>query len=103
MEEMYSVLANDLGFSKICMLEVNHCQQSYAGLLLTNNELSNQAYGNILYSGDTIPCNNLRNYAAVADLLIHEATLQAGMEEEAARKMHTTTSQALDIATSCGV
>ena len=41
MDEMYSVLAGELGFSKICMLEVNHCQQSYAALLLTNNELSN--------------------------------------------------------------
>lgn len=29
--------------------------------------------------------------------MIHEATLQDGMEEDAARKMHTTTGQALQI------
>ena len=94
---MYSVMASELGFEKLCCLEVNHCLQAYCALIV------NPTNGGILYSGDTVPCNNLRNYAQTAKLLIHEATLQDGMEEDAMRKMHTTTGQALRIGIEQGV
>lgn len=74
-----------LGYQRLCMVEVNHCFESYCAVLVSAE------HGNILYSGDTIPCNTLWNYAQTARVLIHEATLQVGMEEDAARKMHTTT------------
>lgn len=82
---MYQVLSSEYGFEKLALCEVNHCMEAYCALIVSSQ------YGNILYSGDTIPCTNLRNYAKTARVLIHEATLQDGMEEDAAKKMHTTT------------
>lgn len=68
------------------MVEVDHCREAYCAVLVSSQ------YGNLLFSGDTVPVNNLRNYAQTARVMIHEATLQDGMEEDAARKMHSTTS-----------
>ena len=87
--EMFAVMERELGFEKLAMVEVNHCLDAYCAILVS------KSHGNILYSGDTVPCQNLKNYAQTVRLLIHEATLQDGMEEDAARKMHTTTGQAL--------
>ena len=86
-----------MGIEKILAIEVDHCPQSYACLLLSSK------HGKILYSGDTLPCQNLFNYAQKARVLIHEATLQDGMEEDAYRKKHATTSQAINIGVQCGV
>ena len=83
--EMEAVMNEALGYQRLCMVEVNHCAEAYCAVLVSAE------HGNILYSGDTIPCNTLWNYAQTARVLIHEATLQVGMEEDAARKMHTTT------------
>lgn len=95
--ELYATLREQLGFEKVCMVEVNHCLQAYCAVVVSST------YGNILYSGDTLPCVNLQNYAQTARVLIHEATLQDGMEEDAQKKMHTTTGQALNIGIKCGV
>jgi len=62
-------MAEELGFEKLCMCEVNHCMEAYCALVVSSQ------FGNILYSGDTLPCNNLRNYASTARVMIHEATL----------------------------
>ena len=89
--EMWEVLRNEMSIEKIIAVEVDHCPQSYACLLVSAE------HGNILYSGDTLPCQNMINYGKNARLLIHEATLQDGMEEDALAKKHATTSQAIDI------
>jgi len=52
----------------------------------------------ITYSGDTMPCDNLITAGMNSTLLIHEATLEDDMEEDALRKRHSTTSQAVDVA-----
>ena len=83
--EMFAVMTETLGYEKLCMVEVNHCAEAYCAVLVS------ATHGNVLYSGDTVPCNNLKNYAQTAKVLIHEATLQVGMEEDAARKRHSTT------------
>ncbi len=49
----------------------------------------------LVYSGDTRPCQNLINYAQECTLLIHEATLAAGQEEDALKKKHTTSFEAI--------
>lgn len=51
----------------------------------------------IFYSGDTKPNQNYINYGQGVDLLIHEATLEDGLEVDAAMKNHTTTGQAINI------
>lgn len=48
--------------------------------------------------GDTCPCDNATSLAKDADLLVHEATFAAGMEEKAAAYGHSTILQAAQIA-----
>jgi len=80
---------------QILAIEVEHCPQSYGCLIHSQNEFG---VGNkVVYSGDTRPCQNLINYAQGASLLIHEATLESGMEEDALKKKHTTTKEAMEI------
>ena len=62
-----------MGIDKMLAIEVDHCQHSYACLL----QGSSKEFGEgqrIVYSGDTRPCQNLKNYAQGCQLLIHEAT-----------------------------
>nr|XP_054763247.1 zinc phosphodiesterase ELAC protein 2-like [Lytechinus pictus] len=51
----------------------------------------------MVYSGDTMPCDNLIKAGKGADLLIHEATLEDGMEEEAKKKRHSMISEAIEV------
>ena len=34
-EEMYNVMSEELGFEKLCMIEVNHCLQAYSAVLIS--------------------------------------------------------------------
>lgn len=51
----------------------------------------------LVYSGDTRPCHQLVSAGRDAALLIHEATFDDSMEEDAERKRHSTVGQALDV------
>ncbi|GGD63909.1 ribonuclease Z [Paenibacillus nasutitermitis] len=53
--------------------------------------------------GDTKPCGNAVILAQGADLLVHEATFGAGMEEKAEAYGHSTVLQAAEIAAKAGV
>ena len=55
-KEMYDMLKAELSFEKIIAVEVDHCPQSYACLIV------GKEHGNIIYSGDTLPCQNFINY-----------------------------------------
>ncbi|MBT0721988.1 ribonuclease Z [Rosenbergiella collisarenosi] len=48
--------------------------------------------------GDTAPCENAILLAQDADILVHEATLEAAMAEKANGRGHSTTAQAAEIA-----
>lgn len=50
----------------------------------------------ITYSGDTMPCENLIRLGADSSLLIHEATMEDELAEDALAKMHSTVSQAIE-------
>ncbi|ALS27935.1 ribonuclease Z [Paenibacillus sp. 32O-W] len=52
--------------------------------------------------GDTKPCPEAVLLAEGADLLVHEATFAAGMEEKAAKYGHSTTGQAAETAKKAG-
>jgi len=43
-----------------------------------------------------MPCENLLKIGHGSDLLIHEATMEDGMEQEAKEKTHSTMSQAIE-------
>ena len=66
-----------MNIEKAIAVETDHCPQSYGWLF------QSEEHGRILYSGDTLPCQNVLNYAKGVKLLIHEATLESGMETEA--------------------
>lgn len=87
---MYKLVSETMGVKKIVAVEVDHCPQSYGCLIITNNDEK------IIYSGDTVPCTNLMNYAKNCKVLIHEATLTD--ETMAKQKKHTTVRQAIDLA-----
>jgi ribonuclease Z len=50
-----------------------------------------------VYSGDTEPCDNLVRDGEGADLLIHEATFEPEMIQDARRKRHSTLEEAVDV------
>ncbi|KAE9325469.1 hypothetical protein PF008_g16868 [Phytophthora fragariae] len=78
--------------ASILSVRVFHCYDSY-GLVLTL-----KSGKKLVYSGDTKPCNDLVLAGLGAELVVHEATFDDSMEEDAVKKKHSTVSQALDIA-----
>lgn len=44
-----------------------------------------------------MPCQNLVRIGMNSDLLIHEATMEDGLAEDAVKKRHSTTSQAIEV------
>ncbi|NWX05754.1 RNZ2 protein, partial [Caloenas nicobarica] len=77
----------DLAEFQTC--EVQHCKNAFACSML------HKSGWKVVYSGDTMPCMALVEMGKNATLLIHEATLEDGMEKEAIEKTHSTTSQAI--------
>ncbi|KAK1947771.1 Zinc phosphodiesterase ELAC protein 2 [Phytophthora citrophthora] len=87
-------LLTEIGYavSSITSVRVFHCYDSY-GLVLTLNSGKK-----LVYSGDTKPCNDLVLAGMGAELLVHEATFDDSMGQDAQMKKHSTVSQALEIA-----
>lgn len=76
---------------KLCSVPVQHCSYAYAVVL------EGVRGWKIVYSGDTRPCEALVRAGRDATLLLHEATFEEGREEDARRKNHSTTAEAVDI------
>ncbi|XP_063698529.1 ribonuclease Z, mitochondrial [Culicoides brevitarsis] len=81
------------GISGIQTCFVKHCPHSFGVAIET---CSSDAPTKITYSGDTMPCNNLVTLGKDSTILIHEATMEDDLEEEAKYKMHSTVSQAIN-------
>ncbi|XP_061433052.1 zinc phosphodiesterase ELAC protein 2 [Lethenteron reissneri] len=89
-------LYKELDISHFETCYVHHCFNAF-GCALTH------ASGwKVVFSGDTMPCEALISMGKGATLLIHEATLEDGLEEEALEKTHSTTSQAIDVGVRMG-
>jgi ribonuclease Z len=56
-----------------------------------------------VYAGDCEPDDNTAEVAKGADLLIHEATFDSSMKEEARERLHSTAEGAARIAKAAGV
>ncbi|KAM7387533.1 hypothetical protein PAMA_009920 [Pampus argenteus] len=80
---------NDLTKFQTCT--VRHCKNAFAC------SFTHQSGWKLAFSGDTMPCQEFVHIGNNANLLIHEATLEDGLEEEALEKKHSTTSQAIGI------
>ncbi|GBC68744.1 Ribonuclease Z [archaeon HR01] len=57
----------------------------------------------IVYTGDTRPCENIVEIAREADVLIHDATFDNSMRDEANIEGHSTAMQAAEIASKANV
>ncbi|ALC40593.1 JhI-1 [Drosophila busckii] len=83
-----------MGLSAIATCLVKHCPSAF-GISLT---LQSQFEGEpikVTYSGDTMPCEDLVELGRNSTVLIHEATMEDDLEEEARIKTHSTVSQAI--------
>uniref|UniRef100_A0A8C6U870 Zinc phosphodiesterase ELAC protein 2 n=1 Tax=Neogobius melanostomus TaxID=47308 RepID=A0A8C6U870_9GOBI len=79
------------GLDKVETCLVRHCKPAYAC------SLTHGSGWRLAFSGDTMPCDAFVSIGTGATLLIHEATLEDALEEEAVEKRHSTTSQAIGI------
>lgn len=86
-----ATLLQELGITSCFSVPVAHCLHSYAVVI------DGTPFGKVVYSGDCRPSVQLAEVAKSADLLIHEATFEDGMEAEAALKRHSTVGEALSI------
>ncbi|KAI2497010.1 Beta-lactamase superfamily domain [Fragilaria crotonensis] len=75
-----------LGITSLLAVPVSHCRHAFALVLDSPKEL----LGRIAYSGDCRPSTKFADLGQHADILIHEATFEDGMEEEALLKKHCT-------------
>lgn len=54
---------------------------------------SSSPFSQVVYSGDTRPCDAVVDAARNATLLIHEATFEDQLRDEAINKRHSTTGE----------
>lgn len=97
-QQVLSDLRKQTGLGRLESIRVIHCAQSF-GLVL---ESDTEHPWKIVYSGDTRPCPALVDAAKDATLLVHEATFDDGMQEEAEAKKHCTTREAVESGASSG-
>ena len=88
---MMQVVRKIMNVSKILAIETDHCTESYGCLIIsTKPHGQDDGFGRIFYSGDTNPCQNVVNYCQKVTLMIHEATFEDSLAEDAKWKKHTT-------------
>ncbi|CRG94850.1 tRNA 3'-trailer sequence RNase, putative [Plasmodium gallinaceum] len=78
-------------FLNLNLFKVNHINESY-GVKIEHKDI-----GSIVYSADTRPCNNIKKFSKGCDILIHEATFDDELLNEAIQKKHSTTHEAMQI------
>ncbi|XP_072027819.1 zinc phosphodiesterase ELAC protein 2-like [Amphiura filiformis] len=80
-----------LDLTQFDTVPVRHCFNSHAVVL------THRSGWKLAYSGDCMPSHKLVQVGQNADVLIHEATLEDGMNEEAFEKRHSMISEAIDV------
>ncbi|RZF34607.1 hypothetical protein LSTR_LSTR008632 [Laodelphax striatellus] len=85
-----SRLFGDLEMASIKTALVKHCPNAFGVAI------EHQSGWKITYSGDTMFSTNLVEIGQNSTVLIHEATMGDDLAEEARRKMHSTTSEAIE-------
>lgn len=85
-------MASRLGLRIFRTCLVPHCPNAFGMTLTTDQEKPFK----ITYSGDSMPCENLVRLGVNSSLLIHEATMEDELADDALAKMHSTVSQAIE-------
>ncbi|KJP86354.1 hypothetical protein AK88_03987 [Plasmodium fragile] len=89
--EVKEKVGDDDSFVILRPFKVNHVKESY-GIKIERNNI-----GSIVYSADTRPCDNVKIFSKNCDILIHEATFDDELLDEAIHKKHSTTHEAMQI------
>ncbi|OQR89068.1 zinc phosphodiesterase [Achlya hypogyna] len=79
------------GFRNFWSVPVQHCYDAYGLIFFLHDGTK------IVYSGDTRPCARLVAEGMDADVLIHEATFEDSMREDAIKKKHSTVGEAITV------
>lgn len=82
----------------IDVIPVKHCQNSCAVFMRFKIGEPDLDTFSIAYSGDARPSKEFANRARGCDLLIHEATFEHRMLEDARAKLHSTSTEAIGVA-----
>ncbi|KAJ3700994.1 hypothetical protein LUZ61_004699 [Rhynchospora tenuis] len=98
---------SDAGLNSLYSVPVRHCPEAFGLVLEAKDRVSRIAKVSpgwkVVYSGDTRPCPALIEASKNATILIHEATFEDSMTEEAIAKNHSTTKEAIGVGVSAGV
>ncbi|XP_043196088.1 ribonuclease Z, mitochondrial-like isoform X2 [Amphibalanus amphitrite] len=86
----------EAGLTEFTTCLVRHCPLAY-GVRLAHTEGQE-----VVYSGDTRPCDELVELGRGCDLLIHEATHEDELQEEAVLRAHSTVSEAIEVGVRMG-
>ncbi|XP_013592360.1 PREDICTED: zinc phosphodiesterase ELAC protein 2 [Brassica oleracea var. oleracea] len=97
----------EIGVEDLISFPVVHCPQAF-GVVVKAAERLNSVGKRIpgwkmVYSGDTRPCPEVVEASQDATVLIHEATFEDDLIDEALAKNHSTTKEAIDMGSSAGV
>ncbi|XP_023752475.1 tRNase Z TRZ3, mitochondrial [Lactuca sativa] len=96
----------DAGLDDVISFPVVHCPQAFGVVLKGRGKIGNNGEiingWKIVYSGDTRPCPELIKAAQGATVLIHEATFEDALVEEAIARNHSTTEEAIGVGNSAG-
>ncbi|KAI3759699.1 hypothetical protein L6452_07708 [Arctium lappa] len=106
MEKLTDVLG-DAGLESIISFPVVHCPQAFGVVLKGADRLHSDGRRiipgwKIVYSGDTRPCPELVEASQGATVLIHEATFEDALVEEAIARNHSTTKEAIEVGDAAG-
>nr|XP_043614510.1 tRNase Z TRZ3, mitochondrial [Erigeron canadensis] len=104
-KNLKDVLA-DAGLDGVVSFPVVHCPQAFGVVLKGSDRISSDGRvipgWKIVYSGDTRPCPQLVEASQGATVLIHEATFEDALVEEAIARNHSTTEEAIEVGNSAG-
>ncbi|XP_011072400.1 tRNAse Z TRZ4, mitochondrial [Sesamum indicum] len=105
LKSLKKVLA-EAGLEALISFPVVHCPQAFGVVLQASNRINKVGKTipgwKIVYSGDTRPCPELVKASRGATVLIHEATFEDSMVDEAIARNHSTTKEAVEVGDSAG-
>ncbi|KAI3411546.1 Ribonuclease Z [Psidium guajava] len=100
-------MLKEAGLEALVSFPVVHCPQAFGVVLKASERLNSDGKliegWKIVYSGDTRPCPELTEASRGATVLIHEATFEDSMMDEAIARNHSTTEEAIQVGASAGV
>ncbi|KAL9859818.1 TRNase Z TRZ3 [Arabidopsis thaliana] len=98
---------SEIGLNDLISFPVVHCPQAYGVVIKAAervNSVGEQIPGwKMVYSGDSRPCPETVEASRDATILIHEATFEDALIEEALAKNHSTTKEAIDVGSAANV